>query len=71
MNKMTIFGHLPRHHGHMGSMLDADWLKKFLLRSDWLGPSIAYLTTGVCRQVFKIFVFVFQTFIILIKKKNI
>ena len=26
-------------------MLDSDWLKKILLRSDWLGPSVALLTT--------------------------
>ena len=36
---------LTRHLGHMAYMLDSDWLKKFLLRSDWLGPSVALYTT--------------------------
>ena len=36
---------LQRHRGHMGSMLDADWLKNFLLRSDWSGPKVASITT--------------------------
>ena len=26
-----------RHHGHMGYMLDADWSRQIVLRSDWLG----------------------------------
>ena len=36
---------LWRHFGHVCSMLDSDWLKKILLRSDWLPLSIACLTT--------------------------
>ena len=31
----------------MGYMLDSDWLKKILLRSDWLGPSVASFTTEI------------------------
>ena len=41
---------LTRHLGHMAYMLDSDWLKKFLLRSDWLGPSVALYTTTVLPQ---------------------
>ena len=26
-------------------MRDSDWSRKFLLRSDWLGPSVALSTT--------------------------
>ena len=37
---------LRRHLGHMTYMLDSDWLKKFLLRSDWLGPIVALYTTA-------------------------
>ena len=36
---------LWRHFGHMGCMLDSDWLKKFLLRCDWLVPLVASITT--------------------------
>ena len=36
---------LRRHLGHMTYMLDSDWLKKFLLRSDWSGPIVALITT--------------------------
>ena len=28
-------------------MLDSDWSRKFLLRSDWSGPSVAHITTDV------------------------
>ena len=31
-------------------MLDSDWSKKMLLRSDWLGPSVAIYTIGVLSQ---------------------
>ena len=31
-------------------MLDSDWLKKFSLRSDWLGPGIAYMTTSIISE---------------------
>ena len=30
---------------HMGEMRDSDWSRKFLLRSDWLPPSVASMTT--------------------------
>ena len=36
---------LRRHLGHMTYMLDSDWLKNFLLRSDWLGPIVALIIT--------------------------
>ena len=42
---MPIFGTHLRHFGHMTHMLDSDWSKKILLRSDWLGPSVAPFTT--------------------------
>ena len=35
---------LKRHFGHMTNMLDSDWLKNLLLRSDWLLPKGAILT---------------------------
>ena len=30
---------------HMGEMRDADWSRRNLLRSDWLGPQVAICTT--------------------------
>ena len=48
MGSCEFYAHiwaLTRHLGHMAYMLDSDWLKKFLLRSDWLGPSVALYTT--------------------------
>ena len=30
---------------HMFEMRDSDWSRQFLLRSDWLGPSVAMFTT--------------------------
>ena len=30
----------------MTYMLDSDWLKKFLLRSDWLPTEVALITTN-------------------------
>ena len=30
---------------HMGEMLDSDWSRPNLLRSDWLQPSVALCTT--------------------------
>ena len=30
---------------HMGEMRDSDWSRANLLRSDWLGPSVAIMTT--------------------------
>ena len=36
---------LWRHISHVGSMLDSDWLIPNFLRSDWLGPPVAWLTT--------------------------
>ena len=29
----------------MGEMRDADWSRQNLLRSDWLGPTVATITT--------------------------
>ena len=29
----------------MGEILDADWSRENLLRSDWLGPRVALYTT--------------------------
>ena len=29
----------------MGEILDSDWSRQNLLRSDWLGPSVACITT--------------------------
>ena len=46
VNWMPKYGHMKRHHGHMGSMLDADWFPKILLRSDWLLRLIASYTTA-------------------------
>ena len=45
-----------RHLGHMTYMLDSDWLKKFLLRSDWLPTEVALCTTNVRKtsMVFKL-----------------
>ena len=31
---------------HMGEMRDSDWSRQKLLRSDWLGPSVAPITTA-------------------------
>ena len=31
----------------MGEMRDSDWSRQNLLRSDWLGPSVASMTTEV------------------------
>ena len=45
VNFMPIFGTHLRHLGHMTHMLDSDWLKKFLLRSDWLPTEVAMYTT--------------------------
>ena len=36
---------LKRHLGHMTYMLDSDWLKNPLLRSDWLSTEVALYTT--------------------------
>ena len=30
---------------HMGEMRDSDWSRPNLLRSDWLGPRVASMTT--------------------------
>ena len=45
VNMMPIFGTHLRHFGHVGLMLDSDWLIQNLLRSDWLQPSVASITT--------------------------
>ena len=31
----------------MGEMRDSDWSRQILLRSDWLGPSVALITTKI------------------------
>ena len=36
---------LWRHISHMGQMRDSDWSREILLRSDWLLPSVATITT--------------------------
>ena len=33
----------------MGEILDSDWSRQNVLRSDWLGPSVAPYTTADCR----------------------
>ena len=45
----------------MGSMLDSDWFKKFLLRSDWSGPHVAYMTTFVASKRLASIVLSFDT----------
>ena len=44
---MPIYGQLWRHISHMGEMRDADWSREILLRSDWLLPKGAIMTTCV------------------------
>ena len=44
---------LRRHLGHMTYMLDSDWLKKFLLRSDWLTTEVALYTTNDVEMILK------------------
>ena len=46
---------LRRHLGHMTFMLDSDWLKKFLLRSDWLPTEVALYTTNDVEMILKTF----------------
>ena len=50
------WGHVENHAhiwafvtsiSHMGEMRDSDWSRQFLLRSDWLLPSVASITTYV------------------------
>ena len=50
------WGHVSNHAqiwafvtsiSHMGEMRDSDWSRENLLRSDWLGPSVAPITTAV------------------------
>ena len=31
----------------MGQMRDSDWSREILLRSDWLGPRVALITTVI------------------------
>ena len=49
------WGHVENHAhiwafvtsiSHMGEMRDSDWSREILLRSDWLGPSVAIYTTS-------------------------
>ena len=44
---------LWRQLGHMTYMLDSDWLKKFLLRSDWSIPKGAIYTTALASNLQK------------------
>ena len=37
---------LWRHLSHMGQMRDSDWSRENFLRSDWLLPSVAMITTN-------------------------
>ena len=43
-----------RHISHMGEILDSDWSRQNLLRSDWLLPTVAIHTTvhSKCLLVF-------------------
>ena len=41
---------LWRHISHMGEMRDSDWSRSNLLRSDWLLPSVAPITTSEQRE---------------------
>ena len=52
---MPKYGHCNVIPGHVGSMLDSDWSRKILLRSDWLVPTVASITTSGGR-VLKLFV---------------
>ena len=55
VNFMPIFGTHLRHLGHMTHMLDSDWLKNFLLRSDWLPTEVAmYTTPAACSKASEI-----------------
>ena len=50
MGSREFYAHiwaLKRHLGHMTYMLDSDWLKNPLLRSDWLPTEVALYTTVV------------------------
>ena len=42
---MPKYGHMWRHNCHMGEMRDSDWSRPNLLRSDWLLPIGAIMTT--------------------------
>ena len=51
---LFLWGHVENHAhiwaivtsiSHMGEMRDSDWSREILLRSDWLGPSVAIYTT--------------------------
>ena len=48
----------------MGQMRDSDWSREILLRSDWLGPSVALYTTNCYCQT-KIFAELVQVFVFL------
>ena len=49
------WGHVSNHAhiwafvtsiSHMGEMRDSDWSREIVLRSDWLLPRVALITTG-------------------------
>ena len=53
------WGHVSNHAqiwaivtsiSHMGEILDSDWSRQILLRSDWLPPSVAPITTIIKRH---------------------
>ena len=47
VNSYAQIWSLTRHLGHMTHMLDSDWLKKNVLRFDWLLPLVALCTTCI------------------------
>ena len=55
------WGHVDNHAhiwafvtsiSHMGEMRDSDWSRQILLRSDWLLPSVATMTTDRTVRLF-------------------
>ena len=54
-----LWGHVSNHAqiwafvtsiSHMSEMRDSDWSRENLLRSDWLGPLVATMTTVIDQQ---------------------
>ena len=45
---------------HMGEMRDADWSRQILLRSDWLGPKVAPITTVGKQGTYKLIFYFFS-----------
>ena len=55
-----LWGHVSNHAqiwafvtsiSHMGQILNSDWSRQNLLRSDWLGPSVALCTTYLVNKI--------------------